>query len=202
VARGLKYDLLSVRGLIYAGYAGYAAHHHAKPRRIWNMCFDSSLTGPTNLNIFHSKVSTRIFYLKLEQMCARQLAKQYGYELSHRRLAHALNRIIRDMIECTIGFESLKRMTFKTHVKCPSCMIGKATPVVEDFPKAKRLINKPLYQVHMNFYTTSSPVKSIEGYIHAIVFIDAATGYRWIYDMKTKDDAIHLLKRWTATSLI
>ena len=52
-------------------------------------------------------------------------------------------------------------------------MIGKAT--LEDFPKAKRPINKPLYQINMDSF--SSSVKSIEGYNHAIVFVDAATGY-------------------------
>ncbi len=88
--------------------------------------------------------------------------------------------------------ESLKKMTFETHVKCPSCMIGKAT--LEDFPKAKRLINQPLYQVHMGSF--SSSVKSIEGYNHVIVFVDAATGYRWIYGLKSKDDAIKTLRKW------
>ena len=73
-------------------------------------------------------------------------------------------------------------------------MIGKAT--LEDFQKAKRSINKPLYQVHMDSF--SSSVKSIEGYIHAIVFVDAATGYRWIYGMKTKDDAIKALRKWNS----
>ena len=56
-------------------------------------------------------------------------------------------------------------------------MIGKAT--LEDFPKAKHPINKPLYQINMDSF--SSSVKSIEGYNHAIIFVDAATGYRWIY---------------------
>ena len=69
--------------------------------------------------------------------------------------------------------ESLKKMTFETHTKCPSCMIGKAT--LEDFPKAKFPINKPLYQVHMDSFPSS--VKAIEGYNHAIVFVDTATGY-------------------------
>ena len=44
----------------------------------------------------------------------------------------------------------------------------------------------------------SSSVKSIEGYNHAIVFVDAATGYRWLYGMKTKDDAIKALRTWYA----
>ena len=71
-------------------------------------------------------------------------------------------------------------------------MIGKA--ILEDFPKAKRPINKPLYQVHMDSF--SSSVKSIEGYNHAIVFVDAATGYRWIYGLKSKDDEIKALGKW------
>ena len=71
-------------------------------------------------------------------------------------------------------------------------MIGKAT--LEDFPKAKRPINKSLYQIHMDSF--SSSVKSFEGFNHALVFVDAATGYRWLYGMKTKDDAIKALRTW------
>ena len=44
-------------------------------------------------------------------------------------------------------------------------------------------------------YSFSSSVKSIEGCIHVIVFVDAATGYRWIYGMKMKDDAIKVLRK-------
>ena len=40
----------------------------------------------------------------------------------------------------------------------------------------------------------SSSVESIERYNQAIVFIDAETGYRWLYGMKTKDDAIKALR--------
>ena len=44
----------------------------------------------------------------------------------------------------------------------------------------------------------SSSVTSIERYNHAIVFVDAATGYRWLYGMKTKDDAIKAFRTWYA----
>jgi transposase InsO family protein len=71
-------------------------------------------------------------------------------------------------------------------------MIGKAT--LGDFPKAKRPINKPLYQVHMDSF--SSLFKFIEGYNGVIVFVDAATGYRWIYGLKSKDDVIKALRKW------
>ena len=42
----------------------------------------------------------------------------------------------------------------------------------------------------------SSSVRSIEGYFHALVLVDAATGYRRIYGMTMKDDALHVVKRW------
>ncbi len=98
----------------------------------------------------------------------RQFEKQSGYDLWHWRLAHASNQTIWDTIKCAIGLESLKKMTFERHTKCLSWMIGKAT--LEDYPKAKRLINNPPYQVQMDSF--SSSVKPIERYNHAIVFIN------------------------------
>ena len=38
-------------------------------------------------------------------------------------------------------------------------------------------------------------VNTIQGYIHTIVFVNAAPGYRCIYGMKTEDDAIKVLRR-------
>ena len=60
--------------------------------------------------------------------------------------------------------------------------------------KGEKVITKPLYQIHMDSF--SSSVRSIEGYFYALILVDAATGYRWIYGMKTKDDALHVVKRW------
>jgi hypothetical protein len=54
--------------------------------------------------------------------------------------------------------------------------------------------NKPLYQVHMDSF--SSSIKSIEGYNHVITFVDAATGYLWTYGLKSKDDVIKALRKW------
>ena len=45
---------------------------------------------------------SNLFYLKLEQMCAKQFEKQSGYELWHRRLAHVSNRNIRDTNKCAL----------------------------------------------------------------------------------------------------
>ncbi len=44
----------------------------------------------------------------------------------------------------------------------------------------------------------SSSVKSIEGYFHGRVFVDAATGNRWIYGLRTKDEALNVVKKWYA----
>ena len=64
-----------------------------------------------------------VFFLKLKQMSAKYFEKQSGYELWHQSLGHASFRNIRDTIKCVNGLESLKHMTYDTHVKSPSCMI-------------------------------------------------------------------------------
>ncbi len=85
-------------------------------------------------------------------------------------------------------------MPCDTHVKYPSCTIRKAT--LEDLPKTKEVITKPLYQINLDSF--SSSVKSIEGYFHSLVFVYAATGYRWIYGPKTKDEPLNVVTRWYA----
>jgi hypothetical protein len=128
-------------------------------------------------------------------MGIRQIEKPSGYELWHRRLGHTSNRTIRETIQCAVGLEFLKKMTFETHVKCPSYLIGKAT--LEDFPNVKRPINNPIYQVHMDSF--SSSVKSIEGYNYAIIFVDAGTDSRNVTFMEriwmTQHQAMHGEKR-------
>ena len=64
---------------------------------------------------------------------------------------------------------------------------------MEDFLKANRLVNKAIYQEHIDSF--SSSVKSMGDYIHAIVFVDTAFGYKGIYGMKTKNDVIHVVQR-------
>ena len=107
VVPGLKYDLLSVKGL---NQAGYAVSHHPDPEQsgvhaMINNKIDKSKSFP-----FISEPSY-LFYLKLEQMCSKQFEKQSGYELWHRRLGHASNQTIQETINCAIGLESLKKMT-------------------------------------------------------------------------------------------
>jgi hypothetical protein len=59
---------------------------------------------------------------------------------------------------------------------------------------AKKVMSEPLYQTHMD--SCSSSVESIEGCLHALVFVHAATGYRWIYGLKTKGEALNAVKSW------
>ncbi len=73
-------------------------------------------------------------------------------------------------------------------------MIGKAT--LKDFPLLKRKVVPPLYQINMDSF--SSSVKSVEGYLHAVVLADNQAGYRWIYGIKTKDETIKVVKQWNS----
>jgi hypothetical protein len=60
------------------------------------------------------------------------------------------------------------------------------------FPRIK--VYKPLKQVNIDSF--SSSVVSIEEYSHAVVVLDCHSGYRWLYDMKTKDDMLKVFKKW------
>ena len=86
---------LSVKGL---NKAGYSEHHHPNPEQsevnaVIKNKIDKSKSFP-----FMSEHSS-LFYLKLEQMSARQFENKSGYELWHQRLAHASNITIRDTIK-------------------------------------------------------------------------------------------------------
>ncbi len=107
-----------------------------------------------------------LFYLRIEQMNAQQVEKQSGYELWQRRMAHSTNQNIRESISCTAGMESLIGQKYKSHVTCPCCMIEEDT--VKDFLSLKRKVVPPLYQINTDSF--SSLVKSVEGYLHAVVY--------------------------------
>ncbi len=52
-----------------------------------------------------------------------------------------------------------------------------------------------LYKINMDSF--SSSVKSAEGYLHAVVFVDNSTGYHdhWFYGMKNKDETFRVVKQ-------
>ena len=135
---------------------------------------------------------TNLFYLKTEPLSVQQFGRMSGYELWHRRLGHCSNRNIRDTIHHSAGLEELMSRKFDPHMKCPSCMIGKST--LEDLPKLKDRAEEPLAQVNMDSFSSSVP--SIEGYNHAVVFVDCNSGYRWLYGMKLKSDMLGVVKKW------
>ena len=100
---GLKYDLLSVKGLDKCGYAVY---HQPDPEEsgvyaVINKKMDKAKSFPFMSE--HSSESS-LFYLKLEQVSAKHFEKQLGYELWHQRLGHASFQNIRGTIKCVNGW--------------------------------------------------------------------------------------------------
>ncbi len=97
----------------------------------------------------------------------------YGnVEMAHS--SDSTNQNIRESISCAIGMESLIGQKYELHVRCPSCMIGIAT--LDDSPSLKSKVVPPFYQLNMDSF--SSSVKSVEGYLHAVVLIDNQTASR------------------------
>ncbi len=79
VAPGLKYDLLSVKGL---NKCGYAVFHHPDPEESGVYAVINKKTDKAKSFLFMSEHSS-LFNLKLEQMSAKHFQKQSGYELWH-----------------------------------------------------------------------------------------------------------------------
>ena len=188
IVKNLKHDLLSGKGL---NKAGYRVIYDEDPE-------ESGVYAVNDGKICKSKSfpfmgeHSNLFYLKTEPLTAHQFGKMSGYELWHRRLGHCSNRNIRDSIHHSAGLEGLMPKKFESHAKCPSCMIGKST--MEDLPKLKDRADEPLGQVNMDLFSSSVP--SIEGYNHAVVFVDCNSGYRWLYGMKLKSDMLKIVKKW------
>ena len=75
-APGLKYDLLSVKGL---NKCRYAVYHHPDPEELGVYAVINKKTDKAKSFPFMSEHSG-LFYLKLEQMSAKHFEKQLGYE--------------------------------------------------------------------------------------------------------------------------
>ena len=125
IVNNLKHDLLSGKALNKAGYriildedpeeSGVFAVNKGK------------ICKSTSFPFISDSDHSNIFYLKTEPMMLQQFGKMTGYELWHRRLGHSSNRNIRETIPHSDGLEDLVGRKFESHVKCPSCMIGRST---------------------------------------------------------------------------
>ncbi len=76
----------------------------------------------------------------------------------------------------------------------PACMIWKSK--LQNVPGLAKRATRPLAKV--NFDLIVSTIPSIEGYLYGALFVDDHTGYKWLYGLKTKDEALDTAKRWMA----
>ena len=190
IVKNLKHDILSGKAL---NKAGYRVTYDPDPEESGVYAIlDGKTCKSRSFPFMNDSDHTNLFYLKTEPLSVQQFGRMSGYELWHRRLGHCSNRNIRDTIHHSAGLEELMSRKFDPHMKCPSCMIGKST--LEDLPKLKDRAEEPLAQVNMDSFSSSVP--SIEGYNHAVVFVDCNSGYRWLYGMKLKSDMLGVVKKW------
>jgi hypothetical protein len=116
-----------------------------------------------------------------------------GYSIWHERLSHTEHRAIRRSIPFTIGLESLKGQKVDGHV-CSGCMVGKAQR--NPLPGISTTDYEPMEQVHWDLVTATT--RSLEGYHYALLLVDKATRFRWVYGMKTKDETFKVIRKWWA----
>ena len=73
-------------------------------------------------------------------------------------------------------------------------MIGKSTK--QDAPGSLKMPTIPFEK--LTFDLIISTVTSIEGYNSAALWVDGASGFKWLNGLKTKDEALGAAKRWIA----
>ena len=90
--------------------------------------------------------------------------------------------------------DKLADYKFDEHEMCPACMIGKSKMqnVPEPAKGATRLLG------NVNFDLIVSTIPSIEGHYYGAFFVDDYTGYKWLYGVKMKDEALNAAKKWMA----
>ena len=71
-------------------------------------------------------------------------------------------------------------------------MIGKVH--LEIRPLSREHAKNPLEPVYMDMM--SSPIPSLEGFNYALVIVDDASIYRWVYGLKEKSDANDAVRKW------
>ena len=61
-------------------------------------------------------------------------------------------------------------------------------------PQSREHAKNPLERVYMDMMSSVTPL--IEGYINALVIVDDALMYRWVYGLKEKSDANAAARKW------
>lgn len=138
--------------------------------------------------------SEGLFYIETIPLSQTKYKTMSGYELWHKRMSHAPIQAIKATIPHSKGLHELEGVRMEHDTNCPACMIGKAQ--LQPYPKSKEHAKRPLERVYMDIMTSS--VTSLEGYDYALVITDDASMYRWVYGLKTKDEANAMVRRWIA----
>ena len=136
--------------------------------------------------------SNGLFYIETVPISETKYKTMSGFDLWHKRLSHTPRQAIKDTIPHSKGLHELEGLRMTREMDCDSCMIGKAK--LQPYPKSKEHARRPLERVYMDIM--SSNVTSIEGYDYALVITDDASMYRWVYGLKTKDEANSAVRKW------
>ena len=136
--------------------------------------------------------SDGLFFIETVPLTESKYSSMSGYKLWHKRLAHSSVQTIKDTIPHSKGLQELDRVKMDQHIDCPACMVGKAK--LQPYPKSKDHAVRPLERVYIDMM--SSAVTSIEGYDYALIITDDASMFRWVYGLKTKDEADAAVRKW------
>jgi hypothetical protein len=122
----------------------------------------------------------------------RKFQEQNGFELWHRLLMNCTIQIIEQPY--SKGLEELADYMSMRCAHCPACIIGKSK--MQNAMGPEKRATRPFRKV--NFDLIVFTILLIEGFFYCVLSVDDHTGYKWLYGLKTKDEALNTAKRWMA----
>ncbi len=137
---------------------------------------------------------TDLYLLKIEKMDWRKIHKQNVYGLWHRQLMHCTNQIIMQTIPYFKEVDKLADYRFDEYEMCRACMMGKSK--MQNVQGLAKRAARPLAKVDFDLIVFTIPL--IEGYFYGSLFVDYHTGYKWLYGLKMKDEALVAAQIWMA----
>jgi len=103
-------------------------------------------------------------------------------DLWHRRYAHLHYIALPTLKKMVVGVPNLQ---VEHDTLCKGCVLGKN--IKKPFPSGESRSKEILHLVHSDVCHLM-PVKSLEGSLYYVTFIDDFSYKTWIYFMKTKDE--------------
>ncbi|GJV87519.1 retrovirus-related pol polyprotein from transposon TNT 1-94 [Tanacetum coccineum] len=159
---------------------------------VYNMEGDDLLTGDRESNLYTISISDMA---ASSPVCLMSKATSTKSWLWHQRLSHLNFGTINHLTKQDL-VDGLLKFKYDNDHLCFACEQGKRKKATLQ-PKLVPSTHYKLELIHMDLCRPMS-VESINGNKYILVIVDDYSGYTWVYFLRTKDEALEMIKKFIA----